>query len=153
MLSPKAAPTMADSQSGVLRTLSALNLSTNPSVTLNTPPYAPISCPMHIIDGFFSMLMPRPSWMASIIRISRPLVVGAIGEGVPGANRSSNSSSTFATIAGRSVEILSPSNIACLCLLRISVSSASVRPPFAFKCAVSLSTGSIFPHFSISPSG
>ena len=38
MDSPRAAPTMADSQSGVLRTRSSPKASTKPSVTLNTPP-------------------------------------------------------------------------------------------------------------------
>ena len=48
MAKPIAAPTMADSQSGVLRTLSFPNSSTKPSVILNAPPYSATSCPMII---------------------------------------------------------------------------------------------------------
>ena len=40
---PKAAPTIADSQSGVFLTRSFPNFSRKPSVTLNTPPYSAIS--------------------------------------------------------------------------------------------------------------
>ena len=43
---PMAADITADSQMGVLRTLSVPKASAKPSVTLKTPPYPAISCPM-----------------------------------------------------------------------------------------------------------
>ena len=153
ILSPKAAPTMALSHSGVLLTRSSPNLSRNPSVTLKTPPYEPMSWPMQIMPSFFSMLIPNPSCMASINLNSRPSVVGGVGSGVPGAKRSSSSTSTFATMSGRSEDIFKPSKIAALCISCISASSSLLSPPDAFKCAVNRSTGSTSCHFSMSPSG
>jgi hypothetical protein len=65
---PSPVPTMAASQSGVLRTRSFPKRSTNPSVILKTPPYSAISCPIKTSSGCFSMACPSPSEMASIKR-------------------------------------------------------------------------------------
>ena len=70
MLKPRAAPTMALSQMGVLRTLALPYFSTNPSVILKAPPYSAISCPIKIKLACLSMLICRPSLMPSINRFS-----------------------------------------------------------------------------------
>ena len=61
MESPIATSIMADSHIGVFLTLSTPNFSAKPSVTLNTPPYSAISCPIRTKLLFFSIDWNKPS--------------------------------------------------------------------------------------------
>ena len=62
---PAAAPTKPVSLIGVSITRSAPKRSSSPSVTLNAPPYAPMSSPMQNTSGSRSISSNRPWRMAS----------------------------------------------------------------------------------------
>ena len=62
---PAAAPTNPVSLMGVSMTRSAPNRSSSPSVTLNAPPYAPMSSPMQNTLGSRSISSNSPWRMAS----------------------------------------------------------------------------------------
>src|SRR3954471_9901251 len=61
---PTAAPTIADSASGVSQTRSAPNSSMKPSVTLNAPPKAPMSSPRQNTVSSWRISSRRPSEIA-----------------------------------------------------------------------------------------
>ena len=62
---PAAAPTMAASEIGVSMTRRSPNFCISPSVTLNAPPYAPMSSPRQKTFASRSISSKRPSRMAS----------------------------------------------------------------------------------------
>ena len=62
---PAAAPTKPVSLIGVSITRSAPNRSSSPSVTLNAPPYAPMSSPRQKTSGSRSISSNRPWRIAS----------------------------------------------------------------------------------------